>query len=291
MTDFFQAVANPDIQFLRLALIAGVLSGFAFGIVGSYVVARRISYIAGAISHSVLGGIGIAMYLQYKIGATWLDPMIGATFAALASAGIIGVVVLRGKQREDTVIGVIWAIGMAIGLLFFAKTPGYVDPMSYLFGNILLITKADIWAIIILDIVVALVGILFYHKFLAVCFDDEFTRLRGINVDYYFLLLLALTALSVVMLIRIVGIVMVIALMTIPPAVAGYFVRHLWQMMIGAVIFCVLFIVLGLGVSYSLDLPTGPVIIIIAGFFYVLVIAGRSIFLKFRKTEVPHTFH
>src|SRR5271167_4041305 len=137
MSELLDAIRSTDAPAFRYALIAGALSSVALGIIGTYVVTRRISYIAGAISHSVLGGIGAALYLQVVWHCRWCDPMFGAVTAALASALLIGAVSLRAKQREDTVIGAIWSVGMAVGLLFFAKTPGYSDPMSYLFGNIL----------------------------------------------------------------------------------------------------------------------------------------------------------
>ncbi len=276
MTSFWSALLDPDIHFLRYALLAGLLASFSFGVVGAYVVARRISYIAGAIAHSVLGGIGASVYLQYRFGLIWLHPLYGAITVALVAAVIIGLVVLKGSQREDTVIGAIWAVGMAAGLLLFSVTPGYIDPMSYLFGNILLISSTDIWAILALDVLVAGLGIVFYRRLQAVCFDDEFARLRRVPVDLFFLLLLGLTALAVVLLIRIVGIVLVIALLTLPAAVAGHFSRRLWQMMALAVAFCMFFVAAGLGMSYSLDLPAGPVIILFAGLVYIVVVIGKG---------------
>ena len=194
MIEFLHAVGDPDMVFLRYALVAGLLGSIAFGIVGTYVVARRISYIAGAISHSVLGGIGAALYLQKKVGLAWSDPIYGAVAAALASALIIGGVSLYARQREDTAIGALWVIGMAAGLLFLAKTPGYVDLMSYLFGDILLISQGDLWLVAGLDVLVVGLGLVFYNTFLAVCFDEEFARLRGVRVERYYLLLLCMTA-------------------------------------------------------------------------------------------------
>ena len=238
MTDFFDALKDPDIPFLRYALAVGLLASISLGIVGSYVVTRRITYIAAAISHCVLGGIGAALYFNAAWGITWCKPMYGALAAALLSALLIGLVSLYARQREDTVISAVWAIGMAVGLLFFAqKTPGYVDPMSYLFGNILLISSHDVWLVAAMDALVVLLGLGFYPKLLALCFDEEFAELRGVRVKFYYLLLLCLTALTVVLLVRVVGIVLVIALLTLPAAVAGHFARKLWQMMAVAVLF------------------------------------------------------
>ena len=273
--EFLNALADPAIPFLRLALFSGLLASVAFGIIGTYVVARRITYIAGAISHCVLGGIGAGLFLQHAMGVTWFGPLTGAVVAALAAAIIIGLVSLRANQREDTAIGALWSIGMAIGLLFIAKTPGYLEPMSYLFGNILLISEADLWLVLVLDALVVGTATLFYHQFLAVCFDEEYARLRGIRTDIFYLLLLCLTALTVVLLVRVVGIVMVIALLTLPAAVAGNFARSLGQMMVLATLFSMLFISSGLAVSYSHDLPSGPTIIVLSGLVYLGVIAWK----------------
>jgi len=274
MSEFMQALFSPDVAVIRYALAAGLLSSVALGIIGTYVITRRISYIAGAISHSVLGGIGAALYLQVVWHCRWCDPMLGAVVAALASALLIGGVSLRAKQREDTVIGAIWSVGMAIGLLFFAKTPGYVDPMSYLFGNILLLTRGDLVCVLALDVLVIVLGVIFYNKFLAVCFDQEFAQLRGVRVDVYYMLLLCLTALSIVILLRVVGIVLVIALLTLPAAVAGHFSRQLWQMMLLAIVSCMVFTTVGLAVSFQTGLPCGPVIIMFAAAAYLTVAVG-----------------
>ena len=182
MVEFFQALADPDIPFLRYALLAGALASVSLGIIGSYVVTRRISYLGGAISHCVLSGIGLGLFLQTVCGWTWCHPMYGAVASALAAAVGIGLVSLYAHQREDTVIGALWAVGMAVGILLFAKTPGYTDPMSYLFGDILFISRRDLWAVAALDALVAGVGLAFYPKFQAVCFDQEFAELRGVRV-------------------------------------------------------------------------------------------------------------
>jgi len=277
MNDFLDALFDPDMAYLRYALGCGLLASVAFGIMGTYVVTRRISYLAGAISHSVLGGIGAGLYFQTVRGWTWLGPTLGAVIAALVSAVLIGLVSLYAHEREDTVIGAIWAIGMAVGLVFFFKTPGYVDPMGYLFGEILLLSREDLWLVAGLDSLIVALAVVFYNKFLAVSFDEEFARLRGVRARGYYLLLLCLTALTVVLLVRVVGIIMVIALLTLPAAAAGQLARRLWQMMALAVGFSMLFITVGLGTSYAYDLPTGPTIILLAGVFYLLAAAGSFV--------------
>lgn len=272
MVEFINALSDPDNEFLRLALYVGALASLAFGIIGTYVVTRRISYLAGAIAHCVFGGIGAGLYLQTVVGLKWFDPIYGAFASAILAAVIIGMVSLYSAQREDTVIGALWAVGMAAGLLFVDLTPGYFDISSYLFGDILLLTQRDVWMVAVLDVVILALSIYFYNTLLAVCFDDEFAKLRGIPVGPFFILLLCLTALTVVLLVRMVGIVMVIALLTLPAAVAGHFARRLWQMMILAVLFCMAFTWSGLALSYTYNLSSGPTIIAIAGIIYLTVL-------------------
>jgi len=274
MTEFFAALTDPNLPFLRYALLTGIFASIPFGIIGSFVVVRKISYIAGAIAHCVLGGIGLGLYLEKAVGITWFGPMQGAVVVALLAAVILALVSRHARQREDSVIGALWAVGMAAGLLFIAKTPGYVDPMSYLFGNILLVSKGDFFFVLALDALVLSLVWLFYHSFLAVCFDEEFARLRGVKTGWIYLLLLCLAALTIVLLVRVVGIVMVIALLTLPASIAGNFSRNILQMMVYSVLLCAGFVVVGLGVSYDLDLPSGPVIIIIAAIVYLLVLLG-----------------
>ncbi|HVP10955.1 MAG TPA: metal ABC transporter permease [Phycisphaerae bacterium] len=278
MSEFFEALGQSQNAFLRYALLAGVLASVACGVVGTYVVTRRISYIAGGISHCVLGGMGAARYCQVVYGWESFHPLVGAIIAALVAALIIGVISLRAKQREDTVIGALWAVGMAAGILFISRTPGYnEDLMSYLFGNILMVTPNNLWLLAALDLLVVVSASLVYNQFLTVCFDEEFARLRGVPVEAFYLFLLCLTALAVVVLVFVVGIVLVIALLTLPAAVAGHFSKRLWQMMVLATIFSLLFTTVGLAVSYEPNLPAGATTIILAGAAYLLVMVGTGL--------------
>jgi zinc transport system permease protein len=273
VADFFQMLTDPEMPLLRYVLAVGVLASVAFGVVGSYVVARRITYIAAAISHSVLGGIGAALYLRHAAGWDWLDPMYGAVAAALLSAVLIGLVSLYARQREDTVISAVWTIGMAAGLLLLHLTPGYNEPMVYLFGDIWYLSARDVWIVAVCDAVIVALAVGLYPKLLAVCFDDEFAELRGVHVKLMYILLLCLAALTVVLLVRVVGVVMVIALLTLPAAIAGQFSRRLWQMMLISVGLCMLFVVTGVAGSFAADLPTGPVIVGLAAIGYLLATA------------------
>jgi len=277
MMAYFNALIDPNMVFLRYALFAGLLAAPAFGIIGTYVVAKRMTYLAGAIAHCVLGGIGAALYCQVHFGLLWLTPMLGAIVTAIAAALIIGLISQHSRERVDSVIGAIWVLGMAAGIIFIAKTPGYIDPMSYLFGNILMITGQDLITIATLDVIVIGLGVLSYNRMIAACFDEEFARLRGIKTELYTLLLLCLTALTIVLMVRVVGIVMVIALFTLPAATASHFSARLWQMMLIATLLGMVSVAGGLSLSYVLDLPSGPTIVMLSGFFYLLVIIGKGL--------------
>ena len=275
MLDFWRDVWSLGIA--RNALFAALLTGAACGVVGTYVVTRRISYIAGAIAHSVLGGLGAAQYADRVLGWTWMDPMYGAFAAALLSAAIIGVAAQKGAEREDTVIGAVWAVGMAIGILFMYHTPGYSqDLFSYLFGDILMVTRSEVIFTAVLDVILIGAAIYFYRPLQAVCFDEEFARLRNVRVNLYYGLMLAATAVTVVLLSMVVGLVLAIALLTLPAAIAGRFARSMASMMVLAAIICMAFNVLGLTVSYAADWPTGPTIIILAGAVYFVTMALPS---------------
>jgi len=270
MIEFLQATIEHP--FLRNALFAGLLASVACGVIGTYVVTRRITLIAGSLAHSVLGGMGAAYYLRAVYQWNWLHPLHGAIVAAVIAALIISAVRIHGNEREDTVISALWAVGMAIGILFIFRTPGYkADLMTYLFGNIVMVDQGALQLLIWLDILIVAGGVLFYKQLLAVCFDEEFAVLRGVNIAFFYTFLLLLTALTIVTLIYVVGIVMVIALMTLPVSVAGRFSTKMWQMMVLAAILSALLTTIGLAISYGPDLPPGATTILLAGAVYLAV--------------------
>jgi zinc transport system permease protein len=274
MAEFFDVLINQT--FMQNAVIIGLLASVACGIMGTYVVVRRIVFISGGISHAVLGGMGIAYYYGH-------NPIHGAVVSALAAALIIGFVSVYYHQHEDTLIGALWAVGMAVGLLFIYKTPGYnVDLMSYLFGNILMVKGESIRLLAGLDALIILSVVLFYKRFLAVCFDEEYSQLQGIGVVGMYLLLLCLIALTVVILIQVVGIILVIALLTLPAATARYYAHSLVQMMVLASILGAVFTTSGLAVSYQPNLPAGATIIVIAGIAYLLATILKGVAHRFR---------
>ncbi len=168
---------------------------------------------------------------------------------------------------------------MSLGLLFIAKTPGYISPMTYLFGNILIISQTDLVLLVILDIVVIILGFFFYHQFQAISFDEEFARIRGIKTNLFYFILLIMTAITVVLMTTIIGIVMVIALLTIPAAIAGFFAKKIWLIMLISVGLTAIFTSSGLMISYLTDLPAGSTIILISGVVYLTSVIVKKIIL------------
>lgn len=277
MSNFFEALLNVNFPFLRNALLGGLLSSILFGILGSVVTVRNIGSLAGAVSHAVLGGIGLALFLSSRFFP--VPPVAGAFVFALLSALVIGLVSLKAKQRHDTVINAIWVIGMSLGVLFMAKTPGYADPLTWLFGNILLISGRDLVFLLIMDFVVIFLARRYYAQIEALSFDEEFARTRGVPADKIFLILLGLTAASIVLLQTFVGIVLVIALLTLPAGCAGVFSRSLGGMMAASCLFSAFFSVSGLVAGWVFDLPIGAMSVIIAGVIFL----SFSVFKAIRK--------
>lgn len=248
----------------------GLLASLACGIVGSYVVVKRIVFISGGISHSTLAGLGIAYYLGYH-------PVLGAILSSIVAALLIGFISLKTKQREDTIIGAIWSIGMAIGLIFISLTPGYnTDLMSYLFGNILMSSTTDIYIVLILDLSIIGLVYCFFKPFLAISFDDEYARVQGVNVELFYMILLCLISLTIVVLIQVVGIILVIALLTIPAAIANQFLNSLGKMMCVAVIIGAVFNFIGMYLSYQYDMPAGASIILVAGCVFIATMVWKQ---------------
>ena len=262
---FFAALAQHT--FLQHALLGGLLASIGCGVVGSFVVVRRIGYMAGGIAHTILGGMGFAYFLGKQ-------PMAGALISALCAAIIISYVSQRkhnSRQQEDTIISALWAVGMSAGILFIAKTPGYnVDLMSYLFGNVLMISGHDLVLITLLDTAVLLFTIFSFKQLLALCYDAEFASLRGVHIRTVNTLLLCMVAITVVILIQIVGLILVIAMLTLPAATARLYVATLPMMMLLASAIGMTITTSGLILSYLYDLPTGATTALIAGLIYLL---------------------
>jgi len=259
-------------DFIQNALIAGVLISIAAGIIGSLVVVNKITFLTGGIAHSSYGGIGLAIYLGIPV-------LFGATVFAVITAIIIAIITLKNRTRIDAIIGMMWASGMAIGIIFVDLTPGYnVDLMSYLFGSIVAVSNEDIYYMTILDLFIIGIVVYFYKEILAVSYDSEFASLRGINVKFFYTLILILAALCVVAAIKAVGLILVIALLTIPTYLAETFASKLSSMMIISSVLATIFTILGLIVSYLYDISSGASIIMVA-----VLVLGIVKVLKIKK--------
>jgi zinc transport system permease protein len=265
--------------FFQNALIAGILASIACGVIGTYVVVKRMVSVSGGISHAAFGGIGLGYYLG-------IDPLLGAVGFTLATALGLGVLTRRAKQHIDTLIGAVWATGMAIGILFIAITPGYApDLFSFLFGNILLVPTGDLFLMAILVTVILVLVILLYTQLMAVTFDEEYATVMNLRVQALTLLLLALIALTVVMLIRVVGIILVIALLTLPAAISREYTTRLIPMMAWAVLLGIAFSIGGIWLSYLFDIPSGATIILTAAAAYGLVLIAKQVPQWLRSAE------
>ncbi len=267
--NFLEAVWNNPL--LQMALIACIGASFASGVIGSFVVVKRIVSLSGSISHSVLGGLGCALFFRRVYHLDWLMPIYGALIASILSALIIGYVHLYHREREDSVIAMIWSVGMAGGVIFASQTPGFnVELMNFLLGNVLWVSSADLALLAALDMVILAIVLLKYNHFLALCFDEEQAKLQGLSVARLYFLLLGLIAIGVVILIHTVGIILVLSMLVLPASIAEKFTYRLSRMIILSIILNILFSLGGLALSYRLDWPAGATISLFAAAVYVL---------------------
>ncbi len=257
-------------EFMRNALAACLLISVCCGVMGSLVVVNRLVFLSGGIAHASYGGVGAAIYLG-------VSPYLGAALCALLASLVMGGISLRAKHRSDSTIGVIWAVGMAAGIILVDMTPGYnVDLMSYLFGSILLVPSSSLWLMGTLNLMVLGWVRLFYYDLLAMSYDEEHARVMGVPVRGLYYSLLALAALTVVTVIQAVGLILVIALLTIPAVMAEGFARSLGTMMIWSVLLSAVFCVSGLLLAYSLNLTAGAAIVMVAtGGYFLSKLFGR----------------
>jgi len=270
--------------FMQHALLAGILVSIACGIIGTYVIINRIVFISGGIAHAAYGGIGLGYFVKYNLlpllaaGSTLAQeqrpgyfPTAGAILFSLLAALGMGLVQRKTRERADTIIGALWAVGMAIGIIFVDLTAGYkADLMSYLFGSILAVPRTDLLVMAVLDLLIIALVALFYKELLAISFDETFATVENVPVDAIYLMLVSMIALSVVMLMRVVGLIMVIAMLTLPAAIAGQFVKEMKKMMVLASLLGMGFTTIGLWLSYIWNLTSGATIILVAGSAYLL---------------------
>ena len=270
-----------QLPFIQRMFIAGFLASISCGIIGSYVVVKRIVFVSGGIAHTTFGGIGFAYYLQDSMGWMWVEPLFGALIFALGATFILGSSLVRNRIREDSTIGVLWVVGMALGILFIHAVDRskilVQDPVSILFGNILLIKLQDLYLMVGLVIAIVSITVLLYRDLQILTFDEEFARISGINVNAMNLLLLVLVALTTVVLIKVVGVILVIAMLTIPAAISSLFTHNLKMMMVLAVVIGIITTFGGSLLSLNYDLPPGAIIVLLMGSVFVVSLLGKSI--------------
>ncbi|MDY6846480.1 MAG: metal ABC transporter permease [Chloroflexota bacterium] len=253
--------------FMQNALMAAVLVSLVSGVIGTLVVLKRMVFISGGVAHTAYGGVGLAFYFG-------VNPILGAVAFSLLASFLMGYVQRKTRQRQDTLIGVMWAIGMAIGIIFADLTPGYkADLMSYLFGSILAVTNADLLLMLAVDILVISLVVLFYKELQATAFDETFARVRNLPVDLLYVILIAMIGLSVVMLMRVVGLIMIIALLTVPAAIGAMYLKNMKHIMWLATGLSLVFTIGGLLISYTYNLSSGATIILVSGGTYLIALA------------------
>ena len=268
MPSFFDALSY---EFVQNAVLAGVLASVLCGVIGTFVVVKRLAFISDGISHAAFGGMGVCFFLG-------IDPLLGAIPVALATAVALGLMDGETIRSADAMIGVLWAVGMAVGIVFVYKTPGYApNLMTYLFGNILLVSRHDVFVILALAVSILAVLAIFFKGFVAVAFDEVFARVQGVPVRALMVLLLSLIALTVVILIQIVGIILVVALLTIPPVISLMLFKDLKSVLACSVLVGVGITLGGLFLSFAYDLPSGPAIILLGAVLLIGVYGVKKV--------------
>lgn len=271
MDSFFEAICKNHL--LLYALLAALVASVVGGIIGSYVIVKRIAFISGSISHSVLAGIGFFLWLERTQNIAFASPLQGALLAGIASAMLIGWIHLKYRQREDAVIAAVWSVGTAIGVLFISQTPGYnVELTNFLVGNLLWVSPQDLIFLSLLDIAVILTCYILHYRLLAICFDEDQARLQGLSVNRLYLLLLSLIAVTVVLLMQVVGIMLVMTMLTLPAMVANMFTNRLSRMMGISILLSMAFCFIGMFFSFHLDWPAGATIALVAGITYAITL-------------------
>ncbi|CAN2040308.1 Uncharacterized membrane protein slr2045 [Candidatus Magnetomoraceae bacterium gMMP-15] len=251
-------------EFMRNALLAGLLASIICGVIGTFVVINRLAFISGGIAHTAYGGIGLSFYFG-------LPYLLGTLSFSMLCAMILGAVTLKAKHRSDTIVAVLWAVGMALGVILIDLTPGYnVNLMSYLFGSILTVPMSDIWMMLALNIIIPGTVIFFFNDLIALSYDFEFAKVRGLPVNFLYFLLLGMITLCVVMVIQVVGLILVIAFLTISPYIAEKYAKSVSKMIIISVFLNFAFTSLGLWLSYLFNLSSGPTIIMVAGLCFFI---------------------
>jgi zinc transport system permease protein len=269
-------------EFMRNAVMAGLMAGLICGIMGTLVVVNRVVFLSGGIAHAAYGGIGLSFFMGWSF-------LFGTMGFALAAAFIMAAVTLKAKHRADTIIGVIWAVGMAVGIVLLDLTPGYhVDLMSYLFGSILTVPASDLLIMLSLVLIVSCVVGYFYKDLIAMAYDEEFARARGVPVKGLYFLLIGTLALCIVMIIQVVGLILVIAMLTIAPFMVEKYTKTMAAMMLWSGLLNICFTLCGLWLAFRFNLTSGATIILVAGTVFALDFLYQTVIGRKRGERSPN---
>lgn len=260
-----------EYTFVVRSLLGALFASITAGLAGTYIVSKRLVFLSGGITHASFGGIGLGYYLG-------INPVVGAAIFGLGSALGMEYMSARGRMREDSAIGILWALGMAVGIIFIYLTPGYApNLMSYLFGSILTVTNGDLIALGIISVVLILFTALFYRTLLYISFDENYARTFTRHVDLFKYVSVGLTGLVIVLNIRMAGVIMIIALLTIPANIIMLFTRKYLQIIILSTVVSFISISAGFAVSWFTNLPTGATIVTVMVLFWLVARAARSL--------------
>ncbi|MFY9177969.1 MAG: metal ABC transporter permease [Caldicoprobacterales bacterium] len=270
-------------QFLQNAVISAILASIACGIIGSIIIEKRLVMMSGGIAHTAFGGIGLGYFLG-------IEPIIGALFITIFAAMGIATIKRKTTMNTDIPIGIFWAAGMSLGILFIALTPGYPPDMTtYLFGDILTVSRNNLYIITLLDAVVIFAVAALYHQLKAYLFDEEFSTVIGIKTTLIEYLLFILIALTVVVVIHVIGIILIMALLTAPPAIAKLFTNNLKKLMLTSSLLGIFFTLTGLWISYTLNIPSGAAIALFISLVYGMVSIIKVIMERKVKSQQLRT--
>jgi zinc transport system permease protein len=268
-----------EYQFLQNAVISGIFASLVCGIIGVIIIEKKLVMMSGGIAHTSYGGVGLGYLLGF-------EPIIGAFIFSLCAALGIGYIKRKSGARFDVLIGLFWSLGMALGIVFIALMPGYPPALgSYLFGSILSVTKTDLYLIAALSVIVTLVIVSLFNHWKAYLFDEEFASIAGIRTAFFEYLLLILVAMSVVVLIRVVGIILVMALLTAPAAAAGLLTHNLKNRMIYSSLLGCVFCFAGLWISYEMNVASGAAIVVLSVLCYLFIYTGHSVRIRVKKKK------
>lgn len=257
--------------FIQNALLAGILVSVITGIIGTLIVVNKMVFLSGGIAHSAYGGIGLAIYFG-------LPMLLSTSLFCVAVTILIAMASYKQRENLDMLIGLTWAVGMSLGIILVDLTPGYQsDLMSYLFGSLLAVTREDLYYMVALLVVVLVIVFTFYRDIVAVSYDSEYASLRGVKTKFFYTLILILSSLTIVISIKVVGLILIIALLTIPIYIASFLCKHLYSMMISAALLSMMFTIIGLALSYNFNLSSGPSIIMTSSLIALIVFLYKSL--------------